>query len=637
MKFISVFKLVNLHNVLNHPAQKLCIILLWIINSTLANNLNLAYSEYTVSARSVKEWAVCDGVTDDSVSFAQAIFAARHSAFTLIVDCPLYLRMGMDISKPIFIDNETTIDFNSKGLVIVDNVLIPAFILANSSNINLLDWKIQYTGGIPIDDNIGGYYNDGVFVTQSGKTPAAHAFNNITLKNWLQQNRGVTFAKNQSTIWTGPLDPAAIFYLKGNTFNIKIKNMSLFVSESTSADKFIPIAFSLNPGEMDNQNITANLVLSKPYLNTPHDIFFDNIMIDGYYFGWHGAGQNISIRQVTTLRYGDLQDSAGENVGGINKWFPPPHLFYFNTQDNWDSSLKNTNFLIENIIDNGIRLGVARDKGGNDTISGHAVSLKIQANNSLIQNYVSYRPDGFMDILSSSNVKFKNMTAIGDSSFINYTLPMMRFTQKSNHDLYFESISLTDSAVFTYIDPIRGSDDDNNTNIIFINTRIKLNNWGEPTQPMYHPKVKGTAAYFAGVGHNFDIRTSYLGESSHAPIIITNTTQTNFNNTLRNIPIGSFGLRSYTVQNNTSTPIYELTFPKPTELPANISYDNTRSNCNLNNHMSLAVGASCQLVFKYQPIAHGINSYFILKLLAIGNTEQVINSDDYYIPFSVRY
>lgn len=128
------------------------------VNATLGNTA-AAVSQNNlklVLSKSVKEWTVCDGVTDDSKGLAKAFAAAKHGAFTLEIDCKLYFHVGMDIARPIFIDNGTSVNFKGPGLIIVDNVLIPSFVIANSANINLSNWRIKYNGGIPINERTGG-------------------------------------------------------------------------------------------------------------------------------------------------------------------------------------------------------------------------------------------------------------------------------------------------------------------------------------------------------------------------------------------------------------------------------------------------------------------------------------------------
>lgn len=593
-------------------------------------------AQYKKPIRSIKEWTKCNGIDDDGIGLRRAILAARGGAFTLNVDCPVSFHVGMDIAKPIFIDNGTTIQFSGNGLITVDNVLVPAFVIANSLNIKLLDWKIKYTGSMVVNENTGGYYDNNKWIPVTYRAPAAQMFY-ITLSNWLKENRNINYARGVNTISTGYLDPSAIFFIKGDTSNVVIKDMQLSAAANAKPNKFIPIAFSLNPGEANNQSFTAPAAFKKPILNVPHNITFDGIKLDGYYFGWHGSGQNITIKNVVAERYSDLEDGNGGNIGGVGFWFPPPHLFYFNTPLTWDSSLLNNKFLISNVKDNGVRKGLARDKGKGAPISGHAVSLKIQANNSLVENYTSLRPDGFMDVLSSTNLTVKNVTASYDSSFINYTLPMLRFTQKGNHNITFENIALRDNALMTNMHPVRGSDDESNTNIRFIKTTVQLNNWSEAKSPMYSPTVKGTVPYFGGKGNSFDIKTSYIGMlKNQLGLSVSDPESVNYgNNSLSKIAVGSFGLRTYLITNTGAVKLHTMTFPAVANLPNGMTYD-TRSTCNLLGKTSLASGISCQLVFRYTPTITEINANYIFKISAKDEQGKVVKSRDVYVPYSSR-
>src|SRR5208282_627634 len=114
--------------------------------------------------------------------------------------------------------------------------------------------------------------------------------------------------------------------------------------------------------------------------------------------------QDATFENITSHRYGDLQDANGGNVGGIGKWFAPPHLFYLNYVTDGDPALFNTNIQIRNVVDDGPRVGVARDKGGSDSISGYALSLKIGCIDCVVDTYSSSRPDGFLDVLPSNNL-----------------------------------------------------------------------------------------------------------------------------------------------------------------------------------------------------------------------------------------
>jgi len=105
----------------------------------------------TGTKKSIKNWASCDGVTDDSVAVAQAFDAAKNNAFILEVDCPVYMHVGMDVARTVFIGNGTQINFTPPGLLIVDNTLIPAFVIANTNNVRLTNWNVEYVGSVPVN------------------------------------------------------------------------------------------------------------------------------------------------------------------------------------------------------------------------------------------------------------------------------------------------------------------------------------------------------------------------------------------------------------------------------------------------------------------------------------------------------
>src|SRR4029077_776124 len=94
--------------------------------------------------KSISGWVSCNGTVDESQGVARAFAAARHSAFTLVVDCPVLIQTKMDIERIIFIDNGTTVEFTGTGKFTVENVFIPAFVIANSSDIKLINWNVEY-------------------------------------------------------------------------------------------------------------------------------------------------------------------------------------------------------------------------------------------------------------------------------------------------------------------------------------------------------------------------------------------------------------------------------------------------------------------------------------------------------------
>src|SRR5260370_41912701 len=126
--------------------------------------------------------------------------------------------------------------------------------------------------------------------------------------------------------------------------------------------------------------------------------------------GWVGGVRERILENITSLRYGDLQDAAVGNVGGIGKWFAPPHLFYFSYVAG-DPTLFNSDIHFTHVLDKGIRVGKARDAGGTDTISGYANSLKLGCVSCSVDGYQSSRPDGLRDVLTSDGLTMSNVSA----------------------------------------------------------------------------------------------------------------------------------------------------------------------------------------------------------------------------------
>lgn len=80
------------------------------------------------------------------------------------------------------------------------------------------------------------------------------------------------------------------------------------------------------------------------------------------------------------------------------------------------------------------------------------------------------------------------------------------------------------------------------------------------------------------------------------------------NNSLDDIPVGTFGLITYIVTNNSQPTLYALTlWPEQLQLPDGVTYDSTRSTCKLKNTQALYWGESCKLVLKYSPTQLGVS------------------------------
>jgi hypothetical protein len=423
-------------------------------------------------SRSIRSWVHCDGKTDDDAGVAAAFAAAKDGAFTLVVDCPVFFHVGTDIRRPVYIDNGTTVQFTGNGLFKVDNAGIPAFVIANSAKIRLLGWRIQYVGGLQITNTWPGYYDNGSLV--EGKVGPAAAFAGKSLAEWMKAHRGMSFG--QSAPWGGLTNTAAIFYIVGSTKDLEVRSMKMFVAPGAKGSQFIPMAFSSLGYWNDNQkDIMKTTPFTPDRYSVPSNVTFSDIDLDGYYMGWQGTFQNSLIEHVRAHRYGDLQDDQGGNPGGVGKWFAPPHLFYLNFDPKL-TGFENRNLRVVDVIDYGIRVGVARDRGGSDPGSGYANSLKIGGINCEVTGYKSYRPDGLADILTSDGLKISNVDATYDSSFLNGVYPAIRFPMAPYRNVTLENITLVDKAPVSKQDPIWGSFNNANSGVVMINVKVILNN-----------------------------------------------------------------------------------------------------------------------------------------------------------------
>jgi len=463
----------------------------WVMNSTsiclrALMSISLAATAHGSVDKSISGWVNCNVSSEQTEGVARAIAAAAHSAFTLIVDCPVRVHIGSDISRSIFIDDGTSITFTGPGKFTVDNVLIPAFVIANSSNINLTDWDLEYDGSLPADPGRfqAGFQGDlrgdpraaahGTPRGASGAHPA-NEFNDLRITPWLAANRGITFDRSQGgvhSVWAGPSNASALFFIAGDTSNVAVTGMRVSAPVTAGADRFAPMVFSLSKNYKSHQTVTAKTPMTGQYVAIPHHLSFSNITFDGTYMGWQGNAANVLIQNVQSHRYADLQDAAGENVGGVDNWFAPPHLIYLNYADTGDPALFNRNIRITNVVDDGPRVGAARN-----TKSGNALSLKIGCVACSVDHYTSRRPDGFLDVLASDGLTISNAAATYDSTFESNQWPAWRFPSSGYSRLTFENIVLEDSAAETIHPPIDGAGQLSNQNIVFSHVRVHLNRW----------------------------------------------------------------------------------------------------------------------------------------------------------------
>jgi len=98
----------------------------------------------TTVSKSIREWVPCDGLTDYTDAVARAFEAAGSGGFTLVVDCPVRLHSGAQISRSISISDGTTVRFTGDGEFRVVDTSLPAFEIAHPQTVSLVDWTVTY-------------------------------------------------------------------------------------------------------------------------------------------------------------------------------------------------------------------------------------------------------------------------------------------------------------------------------------------------------------------------------------------------------------------------------------------------------------------------------------------------------------
>jgi hypothetical protein len=429
------------------------VILFWLIISPghATADTNLQYS--------IRKWAICGAQIDNDIPLATALAAAAHGHFTLVIDCPIFIHIGVDVDRPIFIDNNTRVIFSNQGEFILDNTLIPAFAIVDSRNVEFQSWRVRYVGGLPVDMNTGFYIRDGVRIPSLVQDPPAAAFQQRETE-WLSAHRGVQFKPGATAPWHGPTNTSALFFIDGNASDLTMSDMRFYVPPGAKGSQFIPMVFSMTYGVKADTVIDAHPPMVPAKIAVPNNLVFRDIIIDGAYMGWQGNARNLLISHVRSFRYGDLQDGAGGKIGGasivdgkMTRWFSPPHLIYLNYERSWHPLLYNEHIVIQDVIDAGIRVGAPRDDI-NNCCSGNALSMKIGAVDGQVSNYTSFRPDGFLDVLNSENLHFQNMKGEYNSAFLDNLYPGIRFPGTAYNNVTFQKVTLIDAAPFTTHAPI---------------------------------------------------------------------------------------------------------------------------------------------------------------------------------------
>jgi hypothetical protein len=439
------------------------------------------------TTKSISNWvSTCDPSVDQRDNVAKAFAAAANNAFVLVVDCPVFIHVGEDIGKPIFVDSGVQVKMTGKGKFIVDNVFVPTFVIANSNDVTFADWRVQYIGSMPTDPRTGGYTMNGVFASSAASDPAAVAFHDRVLTPWLAANRGITFGGTK-TVWTGPTSSAATFHIIGASSHFTISDMVFNVPPGADVQHLIPVAFDFDAGFKNGVTATTAGLTDPKLIAIPDHVSIDTVTLDGAYMGFAGEVSYGTFNNITSIRYGDLQKPDNTDLGGVGKWFAPPHLFYMLAV----GVTPTNNITISNVTDEGVRLGVARDTSASN-LTGYALSLKIGANHSTVSNYTSLRPDGLVDVLQSNGLTLSNVRGRYNSAFLHNFFPGVRFPNANMHNITLNNVYIRDDAPVSAVPPVGNVTDAGSDHIVLEHVTVTVNSLANGVSLV--PKIYGAGS-----------------------------------------------------------------------------------------------------------------------------------------------
>jgi hypothetical protein len=323
----------------------------------------------------------------------------------LYLNCPVFVHVGYDPTKPVFIHSGTTVTCGPLGKFLVDNNTIAEFVMQNAKGVSFTGCQFQYVGALAINNAVAPYYG------------VAGRFNDTQMKADLVA-QGYSFSNGGSSYWAGPTNAAAMFVIRGST-TATFTNNWFGVVPGTNASKFIPVVFSIDPQWKCCTVTTNGNPATATTANAPV-VTYDANVFDGTYMGWTGTGGSNTITNHRSYRYSDLQAADGSNAGGCSNpgsgacWLAPPHHVYL---QGGDPSLNAANTLAV-ISDFGPYVGgVIRRPAG----SGTLLSLKLElTHGSSVTGYFTARPDGCEDVIANwagaANGSINGFVCIYDST-----------------------------------------------------------------------------------------------------------------------------------------------------------------------------------------------------------------------------
>lgn len=388
----------------------------------------------------------------------------------LIVDQPCFIDIQSDWTKPVFLKSGLKMKCRGAGKLIVNQSFVPAILIVNQKNIKLHDLEVQYTGQMPA-----------VF---PGWTVSDN-FTNITLKNWLVTNCGVTFtSRNPLNGESGTAGIAPVMKVLGETSDVEILRLHLFVAEGTLPSRFMPCAMTFGVEWKSNKSIGAGTVRDTNSVAQPTRIRVSRLVIDGAYHSIHGSLSDSDFEDVQGFRYGDLQDDGGGNLGGSAEWYAGGHMFYLTEPSSAEAGtyFYPSRVNIRRVRDFGVKVGAM-------TTVRNANSLKITKSGVVtVDDYETHRPGGFGEINNNEGVSIRRLRGTYDSSQSGFGFRIQTYQK----NLVLDDWDLTDlNPTPTYIPIVGYGYDATSKNVQITNIRMRLLDFTGTSHPGFYIYADG--------------------------------------------------------------------------------------------------------------------------------------------------
>lgn len=401
--------------------------------------------------------AIMDGVTDDRDTFVETLKQSYNIGAKVLVEKDIFLDVEKTGSKSIFLEDNTWIEGVNGANIIVNNLYSPAFWMALSKNISIKNITFLW---------------DNVYDATNMRPDIATKENQQFIENYLKTKKKITF-KSTNPIARGSISFMAIFLIDAAK-NVTFDSVTLKAKGET-ADRFIPMGIKLKEQNTANQTVTHATFDNTGATNIPRNIILKNVSFDGALMAIQGIVDGFKSDGLKSYRYSDAQNINGDYIGGFDgvKYnFPPPHLIYLNDDKSIHYSCEEIKIL--NTVDYGQYVGSPNVRA---TASGYCNSLKLADSHAdvTVDNYKSYRRDGFADIMNVTNGTFKNIFSESKIAIFEqrFKFSSLRFLG-SLKNVVFENIIIKDKSDVLGVYPLDITKGDN---VLMDNVHVYINEY----------------------------------------------------------------------------------------------------------------------------------------------------------------